>query len=107
VSDVDGLTELWVRAAARAVTAVLAGATGVLVAAVGVRLVAAASLGVALVAAPAAAHRLPAGRGPRCPDRRAQQQLLTVLEGAAELAVYDRLDDELQQPPTAIAACVR
>lgn len=102
VSDVDGLTDLWVRVVLPgAVTvAVLAGATGVLVALLpAAGLVAAASLGVAFVAAPAAAHRLSRRAAAHvAPDRAMyQQQLLTVLEGAAELAVYDALDTELEK----------
>ena len=102
VSDVDGLTDLWVRVVLPgAVTvAVLAGATGVFVALLpAAGLVAAASLGVAFVAAPAAAHRLSRRAAAHvAPDRAMyQQQLLTVLEGAAELAVYDALDTELEK----------
>ena len=102
VSDVDGLTDLWVRVVLpEAVTvAVLAGATGVLVALLpAAGLVAAAALGVAFVAAPAAAHRLSRRAAAHvAPDRAMyQQQLLTVLEGAAELAVYDALDTALEK----------
>lgn len=100
VDDVDGLADLWVRVVLPGLVAVVVGTGSVIL--VGwlvpeAGLVLAVSLLVAALLAPAAStivgrraqQRLAPGKG------RYQAELLDLLDGAAELAVYDRLDERL------------
>lgn len=100
VGDVDGLADLWVRVMLpAAVTALVTlGSIGMLVAllpAAGVVL--AVSAATAMVLAPAIAIRFSSRAAARVAPARGeyQQQLLTVLDGAAELSLYGALDQEL------------
>lgn len=102
VGDVDGLADLWVRVLLpAAVTLVVgAGAIGMMVAllpAAGVVL--ALSFTVAVVAAPWLSIRFAGRASARIAPARgaAQQRLLTVLDGAAELTVYGAVDTALAE----------
>jgi len=100
VGDVDGLADLWVRVLLPAAVTLLvgAGAIGMMAALLpAAGLILALSFTVALLVAPALSVRF-AGRsaGRIAPARgEAQQRLLTVLDGAAELTVYGVVDTAL------------
>lgn len=100
VDDVDGLADLWVRVVLPGLVALVVGTGSVVL--VGwmvpeAGLVLAVSLVVAALLAPAASmlvgrraqRRLAPGKG------RYQSEVVDLLDGAAELAVYDALDDRL------------
>ncbi|MEQ1699308.1 MAG: thiol reductant ABC exporter subunit CydC [Ilumatobacteraceae bacterium] len=102
VGDVDGLADLWVRVLLpAAVTLVVgAGAIGMMVALLPVAgLVLALSFTVAVVAAPWLSIRFAGRASARVAPARgaAQQRLLTVLDGAAELTVYGAVDTALAE----------
>jgi len=100
VGDVDRLQDLWARVVVPTASAVVVGAgavilVGVLTPAAGVVL--AFSLVVAALAAPLLSRWAARGAGrDLAPLRgRYQSELLEVLDGATELAVYDRLDERV------------
>lgn len=102
VGDVDGLADLWVRVVLpAAVTLVVgAGAIGMMVALLPVSgLVLALSFTVALLLAPWLSIRFAGRASARIAPARgaAQQRLLTVLDGAAELTVYGAVDTALDE----------
>lgn len=112
VGDVDGLADLWVRVLLPAVVTLFvgAGAIGMMMALLpAAGLVLALSFTVAVVAAPWLSIRFAGRASARIAPARgaAQQRLLTVLDGAAELTVYgavevaladlDVMDDELRR----------
>lgn len=98
VADVDGLQDLWVRIALPYAAAALVGAATVvlvllLVPAAGAAL--AASLLVAALVAPWASARIAAGSTAELPGLRAryESEVIDLLDGAGELAVYGALDE--------------
>ncbi len=102
VGDVDGLADLWVRVLLPTAVTVLVtlGAIGMLVALLpAAGLVLAVSATVAMLVAPAMAVRFSSRAAARLAPARGeyQQQLLTVLDGAAELSLYGALDQELSR----------
>src|SRR5690606_40745467 len=102
VGDVDRLQDLWARVVVPAAAAVVVGAgavilVGVLTPAAGVVL--ALSLVVAAVVAPLLSRWAARGAGQDLAPLRGryQSELLEVLDGTTELAVYDRLDERLDR----------
>ncbi|MGV3758574.1 MAG: thiol reductant ABC exporter subunit CydC, partial [Actinomycetota bacterium] len=112
VGDVDRLQDLWARVVVPTASAVVVGAGAVVL--VGLLaplagLVLAASLVVAAVAAPLLGRRAARGAGGELAPLRGRYQgeLLEVLDGATELAVYDRLDERLTDLDAVDAALAR
>jgi thiol reductant ABC exporter CydC subunit len=102
VGDVDGLADLWVRVVLpAAVTLVVgAGAIGMMAALLpAAGLILALSFTVALLVAPALSVRFAGRSSARIAPARgeAQQRLLTMLDGAAELTVYGAVDTALDE----------
>lgn len=102
VGDVDGLQDLWARVVVPAASAAIVGVGAVVLVtqlAPAAGLVLGCSLVAAAVGAPLASQRAARGAGRRfAPLRgRYQTELVDLLDGATELAVYGALPDRLQR----------
>lgn len=102
VSDIDSLQDLWARVVVPAASTVVVGTAAVVLVGVftpAAAAVLAASLVAAGVVVPALAQRSAEGAGRRMAPTRARyrEELLEILDGSTELAVYGALDEKLER----------